>query len=69
MNLNKNGKVFKSKFIGAGPSSFEKKISSSRGLTKVEKYCSTVLSWWLQEYLTWRLQNANQLSANPIAFS
>jgi hypothetical protein len=36
MNLQKIGKVFTSKFVGTGPSSYEKKLPS-RGLTKVEK--------------------------------
>jgi len=36
--LKKNGKVFTSKFVGTGPSSYKK--SPVRGLTKVEKHCS-----------------------------
>jgi hypothetical protein len=36
MNL-KNGKVFTSKFVGTGPSSYEKKHLPDRGLTKGEK--------------------------------
>jgi len=39
MYLKKIGKVFASKFVGTGPSSFEKKIVPGRGLTKVEKHC------------------------------
>jgi len=35
-------KVFTSKFVGTGPSSFEKKNLPGRGLTKVEKHCSRV---------------------------
>jgi len=34
----KNGKVFTSKFVGTGPSSYEKKNLPGRGLTKVEKH-------------------------------
>jgi len=34
----KNGKVFTSKFVGTGPSSYEKKHLPGRGLTKVEKH-------------------------------
>jgi len=34
--LKKNGKVFTSKFVGSGPSSYEKKNLPGRGLTKVE---------------------------------
>ena len=34
MNLKKIGKVFKSKFVGPGPSSYKKEIPG-RGLTKV----------------------------------
>jgi hypothetical protein len=33
-------KVFTSKFIGTGPSSYEKNNLLGRGLTKVEKHCS-----------------------------
>ena len=36
--LEKNGKVFTSKFVGTGPSSCEKKNLPGRGLTKVEKH-------------------------------
>ena len=39
MKLKKNGKVFTSKSVGTGPSSYEKKNSPGRGLTKVEKHC------------------------------
>ena len=39
MNL-KNGKVFTSKSVGTGPSSYEKKNLLGRGLTKVEERCS-----------------------------
>jgi len=34
----KIGKVFASKYVGTGPSSYKKKIPG-RGLTKVEKHC------------------------------
>ena len=37
MNL-KNGKVFTSKFVGTGPSSYKEKNLPGRGLTKVEKH-------------------------------
>jgi len=41
MNLKKKkGKVFTSKFVGTGPSSFEKNNLPVRGLTEVEKHCS-----------------------------
>jgi len=36
--LKKDGKVFTSKFVGTGPSSYEKKNLPGRGLTKVEKH-------------------------------
>jgi len=39
MNLTKIGKVFTSKFVGTGPSSYEKNLRGS-GLTKVEKHWS-----------------------------
>jgi hypothetical protein len=38
MNLKKIGKVFTSKFVGTGSSSYEKKNLPGRGLTKVEKH-------------------------------
>ena len=34
------GKVLTSKFVGTGPSSYEKKNLPGRGLTKVEKHCT-----------------------------
>ena len=37
MNLKKIGKVLTSKFVGTGPSSYEKKNLPGSGLTKVEK--------------------------------
>jgi hypothetical protein len=39
--LKENGKVFTSKYVGTGPSSYEKKNLTGHGLTKVEKHCST----------------------------
>jgi len=39
--LKKNGKVFTSKFVGTGPSSYEKKSLPGRGLTNVQKHCYT----------------------------
>jgi len=42
MNLKKIGKVFTSKSVGTGPSSFEKKNLPGRGLTKFERHCSSV---------------------------
>jgi len=54
MKLQKNGKVFTSKFVGTGPSSYEKRYLPVRGLTKVEKHCSNTKlllrdSNWTQE--------------------
>jgi len=40
MNLKKIGKVFSSKFVGTGPSSYKKKNLPGRGLTEVEKHWS-----------------------------
>jgi len=37
--LKKIGKVFTSKFVGTGPSSYEKKNLPGRGFTKVKKHC------------------------------
>jgi hypothetical protein len=39
MNLKKIGKVFTSKFVWTGPSSYKKNHLPCRGLTKVEKHC------------------------------
>jgi len=38
MSLKKIGKVFTSKFVGTGPSSYKKKNLPDRGLTKVENH-------------------------------
>jgi hypothetical protein len=35
--LKKNGKLFTRKFVGTGPSSYEKRIYRAHRLTKVEK--------------------------------
>jgi len=35
------GKVFTSKFVGTGPSSYKKKNLPGCGLTKAEKHCFT----------------------------
>jgi len=40
MNLQKLKGIFKNKFVGTGPSSYEKKNLPGRGLTKVEKHYS-----------------------------
>ena len=39
MNLKKFGKVFTSKFVGTGHSSYKKRTLPGCGLTKVEKHC------------------------------
>ena len=51
--LKKNGKVFTSKSVGTGPSSYEKKNLPGRGLTKVQKHwyraqCSAKMERYLQ---------------------
>ena len=43
--LKKIEKVFTSKFVGTGPSSYEKKDLPGRGLTEFEQHCSKAL--WL----------------------
>jgi len=43
MNLKENGKVFTSKFVGTGPSSYEKKNLPGRGLTNIEKHWTMVV--------------------------
>jgi len=42
MNLKKIGKLLTSKFVGTGPSSYEKCLPG-RGLTEVEEHCSRTL--------------------------
>jgi len=42
--LKQNGKVFTRKFVGTGPSSYEKRILPGRRLKKVEKYWCRPLS-------------------------
>ena len=42
--LKKIGKVFTSKFVGTGPSSYKKKNLPGHGVTQVEKH-------WLREIL------------------
>ena len=39
MNLEKIGKVFRSKLVGTGPSSYKKNNLPGRGLTKFDKHC------------------------------
>jgi hypothetical protein len=43
VNLKNIGKVVTSKFFEIGPSFYKKKNLPGRGLTKVEKHCSTVV--------------------------
>jgi len=45
----KIGKVFTSKFVGIGPSSYEKKNLPGRSLTKAEKHWSIAFSQWLEK--------------------
>ena len=54
--LKKNGEVFTSKFVGTGPSSYEKKNVPGHGLTKVEKH-------WLRVclYTAYEPQNEQRL--------
>jgi hypothetical protein len=51
MNLKKIGKVFTSKFVGTGPSSYKKKNLPGRGLTKVEKHCCKLMEWTATQVL------------------
>ena len=44
MKFKKNGKVFTSKSVGTGPSSYDKKNLPDRGLTKVEQHWLKVSS-------------------------
>ena len=60
MNLKKIGKVFTSKFVGTGPSSYKKKNLPGRGLTKVEKHCcNRWLDTRLHRFLAYFKTNKN----------
>ena len=48
--LKKIGKVFTSKFVGTGPSSYQKKYLPGRSLTKVEKHWSSTTVKCIQKY-------------------
>jgi hypothetical protein len=43
MNFKKTGKVFTSKFVGTGPSSYKKKNLLGHGLIKAENHCFRIL--------------------------
>jgi hypothetical protein len=51
MNFNKPEKVFTSKFVGTGPSSYKKRNLLGRGLITVENQCSIVLTTGLDSRL------------------
>ena len=51
--LKKIAKVFTSKFVGTGPSSYEKKNLPGRSLTKVEKH------WFSRILYPWRQKTCN----------
>jgi hypothetical protein len=61
MNLKKIGKVFTSKFVGTGPSSYEKKNLPGRGLTKIEKHWRRLLT----RLRNGRPQNGNSMDSLP----
>jgi hypothetical protein len=50
--LKKIGKVFTSKFVGTGPSSYEKKNLPGHSLTKVEKHCCIAFVWRVALFYT-----------------
>jgi len=62
MNLKKNRKVFTSKSVGTGPSSYEKRYLPGRGLTKVEKHCTRI--YWQDIYLNTYFHNMPRLNSN-----
>jgi len=59
MNLKKNGKVFTSKSVGTGPSSYGKKNLPGRGLTEVQKHLLSVFIAWSYTWVRVR-QHWNQ---------
>ena len=60
--LKKIGKVFTSRFVGTGPSSYKKKNLPDRGLTKVEKP-------WSKRYFTCSSENNAQDFSLFISFT
>jgi len=62
--LQKNGKVFTSKFVGTGPSSYKKKNLPGRGLTKVEtRWSSEFMPRCRHTGCYWRFERSNRLKA------
>jgi len=49
MNLKQIGKIFTSKFVGTGPSSYERKNLPGHGLMKVEKHCCKETDYRMNE--------------------
>ena len=74
MNLKKIGKVFTSKCVRTGPSSYKKNNLPGRGLTKVEKHCCKVpvilvrLQWYLKFLGTFsrNIQISNLMKIRPV---
>jgi hypothetical protein len=60
--LKKNGKLFTSKFVGTGPSSYKEKNLPGSGLTNVEKHWSNLLRFLISMLLLW-------IQRTPIAVS
>ena len=76
MNLKKFVKVFTSKFVRTGPSSYKKKNLPGSGLTEVEKHCfreqkplscpfqtRTTISWMSSQSTAYRLRDSGSYIA------
>jgi len=62
--LKKIGKVFMSKFVGTGPSSYEKNNLPGRGLTKVEKHWSRCSFTTGADKCHTKTKNTDEMSKN-----
>ena len=76
--IKKIGKVFTSKSVGTGPSSYGKRIYRGRGLTEVEKHClrpqgqwdrhilwciTSHFNRWILKYQIWKLVYPGRLTS------
>jgi len=61
MRLKKIGKVFMSKFVVTGPSSYKKKNLPGHSLAKVEKHCFRGPHWQIKHSCAYLTQTVSQL--------
>ena len=73
MNLKKIGKIFKSKFVGTGPSSYEKSIYLAAVLTKFEKHWNSrhttdlIVRTLLLKSLGWSRKTSSPLNRHYVS--